>query len=235
MTRRTTTSRRGSHAVSGVRDLFRRKATPEPEEQRRPGLRACATRTSRFASPRSRSAGTRAAMLPLWVQLLRRPVRHREPLRRRRQLRGRLHRRPAVRRASHPADPGGKFESTRMGFVAGLGAVAARGCTTPCCSAMPTSSTSPTPTATPGSGTSSSGRTRRRAIGALGLNVVHDAGVEQPLDLSRPVLGQRQLAKFLPLMCKPAIKFVTSDPWYAASHGHPRRRTPWTRISGCST
>ncbi len=56
------------------------------------------------------------------------------------------------------------------------------------------------------------------AVAAMGLNVVHAVDFEEALDLSRPVLGQRRLVKFLPLMCKPAIKFAAS-PWYAASHG----------------
>ncbi len=41
---------------------------------------------------------------------------------------------------------------------------------------------------------------------------------EGPLDPERPVLGQRQWAKFIPLMCKPAIKRVAA-PWVAGSHG----------------
>ena len=36
---------------------------------------------------------------------------------------------------------------------------------------------------------------------SLGFNVVHDVGSEPPLDLTQPPLGQRRLAKFLPLMC----------------------------------
>lgn len=55
-------------------------------------------------------------------------------------------------------------------------------------------------------------------LAAQGLNVVHDAAREGPLDPDRPVLGQRQWAKFIPLMCKPAIKRVAA-PWVAASHG----------------
>ncbi|GAB2884909.1 glycosyltransferase family 2 protein [Nocardioides pacificus] len=56
------------------------------------------------------------------------------------------------------------------------------------------------------------------AIGVLGLNVVHHVGQEPPLDPTKPILGQRKLAKFLPLMCKPSMKFVAAD-WVAASHG----------------
>jgi hypothetical protein len=61
------------------------------------------------------------------------------------------------------------------------------------------------------------------AVGSLGFNVVHDVGSEPPLDLTQPLLGQRQLAKFLPLMCKPAIKWVPGH-WSAGTHGV---RTPY--------
>lgn len=61
-------------------------------------------------------------------------------------------------------------------------------------------------------------RPERRALGAMNLNVVHDVASEPPLDPRAPVLGQRRLAKFVPLMCKPAVK-RTSAPWVAASHG----------------
>lgn len=61
------------------------------------------------------------------------------------------------------------------------------------------------------------------AVGSLGLNVVHNVGAEPPLDLSQPLLGQRQLAKFLPLMCKPAIKWVPAH-WSSGTHGI---RTPY--------
>lgn len=56
------------------------------------------------------------------------------------------------------------------------------------------------------------------AVGSLGFNVVHNVGSEPPLDLSQPLLGQRQLAKFLPLMCKPAIKWVPGH-WSSGTHG----------------
>jgi len=56
------------------------------------------------------------------------------------------------------------------------------------------------------------------AVGSLGFNVVHNVGSEPPLDLGQPLLGQRQLAKFLPLMCKPAIKWVPGH-WSAGTHG----------------
>ena len=55
-------------------------------------------------------------------------------------------------------------------------------------------------------------------LAAQALNVVHDAGREGALDPDQPVLGQRQWAKFIPLMCKPAIK-RTPAPWVAGSHG----------------
>ena len=48
-------------------------------------------------------------------------------------------------------------------------------------------------------------RPEHDVIGAMGLNVVHHLGEEPPLDPARPVLEQRRLAKFLPLMCKPAF------------------------------
>lgn len=61
------------------------------------------------------------------------------------------------------------------------------------------------------------------AVGSLGFNVVHAVDSEPPLDLGRPLLGQRRLAKFLPLMCKPAIKWVPAH-WSDGTHGV---RTPY--------
>jgi hypothetical protein len=55
-------------------------------------------------------------------------------------------------------------------------------------------------------------------FGAMGLNLVHQVGVEASLDPGQPLLAQRRLAKFIPLMCKPALKTVAA-PWTAASHG----------------
>ncbi len=55
-------------------------------------------------------------------------------------------------------------------------------------------------------------------LGAMGLNLVHHVGHEDPLDPDLPLLSQRRLAKFIPLMCKPAIKRVPAA-WTAASHG----------------
>ncbi len=62
------------------------------------------------------------------------------------------------------------------------------------------------------------------AVASLGFNVVHNVGVEPPLDLTSPLIGQRQLAKFLPLMCKPAIKWVPEH-WSTGTHG---LRAPYT-------
>ncbi len=55
-------------------------------------------------------------------------------------------------------------------------------------------------------------------IAPLAFNVVHHVGVEGPLSPRRPVLDQRSLAKFAPVMCKPSIKRVDAR-WEAASHG----------------
>lgn len=55
-------------------------------------------------------------------------------------------------------------------------------------------------------------------LGAMTLNVFQDLENEGPLDPERPVLEQRRLAKFIPLMCKPAVKRVPAA-WAAASHG----------------
>ncbi len=52
----------------------------------------------------------------------------------------------------------------------------------------------------------------------LALNVVHHVGAEGPLRQGRPVLAQRQFAKFAPVMCKPSMKRIDA-PWAAASHG----------------
>lgn len=61
-------------------------------------------------------------------------------------------------------------------------------------------------------------RPHAKALGAMGLNVVHRVGVEGPLDPDRPVLRQRRTAKFVPKMCKPAIKLGTGH-WASGSHG----------------
>ena len=54
-------------------------------------------------------------------------------------------------------------------------------------------------------------------LGVVALNVVQ-LGDEPPLDLARPFASQRRYAKFLPLMCKPAVKRVDAR-WRWASHG----------------
>lgn len=56
------------------------------------------------------------------------------------------------------------------------------------------------------------------ALGVLGLNVVHDVPREDAMRDDEPILGQRRLAKFVPLMCKPSLKFEAA-PWAHASHG----------------
>ena len=61
-------------------------------------------------------------------------------------------------------------------------------------------------------------RPGRRAVGVMGLNVVHDIALEPPLVEGEPILGQRSLAKFLPLMCKPSLKWEAAN-WALASHG----------------
>lgn len=62
-------------------------------------------------------------------------------------------------------------------------------------------------------------------LAGLALNVVHHVGVEPPLDPSRPVLGQRRLATFVPTLCKPSLKRVDA-PWRRASHGIGAPFTP---------
>jgi hypothetical protein len=61
-------------------------------------------------------------------------------------------------------------------------------------------------------------RPGRQAVGVMGLNVVHDIAHEPPLVEGEPILGQRSLAKFLPLMCKPSLKWEPAN-WALASHG----------------
>lgn len=61
-------------------------------------------------------------------------------------------------------------------------------------------------------------RTGRDAVGVMNLNLVHDTRREPPLKDDEPILGQRRLAKFLPLMCKPSIKWQPAN-WVLASHG----------------
>lgn len=61
-------------------------------------------------------------------------------------------------------------------------------------------------------------RPDRDVIAPVALNVVHHVGVEPDIDPERPVLDQREFAKFVPKMCKPAIKRIPA-PWGYASHG----------------
>jgi len=61
-------------------------------------------------------------------------------------------------------------------------------------------------------------RPGRNAVGVVALNVVHRVGIEAVIDPAKPILGQRRVAKFVPLMCKPALKWVAA-PWAMASHG----------------
>jgi hypothetical protein len=61
-------------------------------------------------------------------------------------------------------------------------------------------------------------RRDREVVAPLALNVVHVPSVEPPLRPGEPVLGQRQFAKFAPVMCKPSIKRVPAS-WRWASHG----------------
>jgi hypothetical protein len=56
------------------------------------------------------------------------------------------------------------------------------------------------------------------AVGVMCLNVVHHLATEGPLDFGLPFLDQRSLVKFIPLFCKPALKFVPNN-WATASHG----------------
>ena len=64
-----------------------------------------------------------------------------------------------------------------------------------------------------------------RVFGAMGLNVVQDVTTEPELDPALPLLAQRKYAKFISLMCKPAIKKVHNQ-WTASSHG--LKKQPWT-------
>lgn len=61
-------------------------------------------------------------------------------------------------------------------------------------------------------------RPDRAALGVMGYNVVQDLATEKPLSFDRPLLEQRQWAKFVPLMCKPSLKW-DPVPWARASHG----------------
>jgi len=61
-------------------------------------------------------------------------------------------------------------------------------------------------------------RRGRKVMAPVGLNVLHHVRVEDPIDPTRPVLGQRRFVKFVPRMCKPCIKRVPAD-WRKGSHG----------------
>jgi hypothetical protein len=58
----------------------------------------------------------------------------------------------------------------------------------------------------------------RSVLAGVGLNVLHDAAHEPPIDPALPVLAQRGLAKFAPRMCKPAVKREPVS-WMAGTHG----------------
>ena len=217
--RRRTDRTRRAPAMSGVRDLLRRKGAASREQPAHTPPARDPDEPLRIAAITfCRDEGR---MLPLWIALLRRAVRHREPLRRRRQLRGRLHRQPALRRAAHPADPRRQVQQHPDGDGRQPRALAAR--------ALRRGAVlrhrrvhrpRPGPVGRPeGVRRGAAPTTGINAVGSLGFNVVHHVGVEPPLDLSQPLLGQRQLAKFLPLMCKPAIKWVPG----ALERRHPRR------------
>jgi hypothetical protein len=120
-----------------------------------------------------------------------------------------------------PPVRGGKFESTRMRVLAGLGSGlrALYDCVIFC---DVDEFIVPDPDRYSGLrdfvGRQLASGAAPDAVGVLGLNVVHAVETEAPLDLSLPILGQRELAKFLPVMCKPSVNF-SGAPWYAASHG----------------
>lgn len=61
-------------------------------------------------------------------------------------------------------------------------------------------------------------RSDRDVIAGMALNVVHFAEVEPAgIDPDRPILDQRSFAKFIPRMCKPAIKRVPAR-WRRSTH-----------------
>ena len=117
-----------------------------------------------------------------------------------------------------PPIRGGKFESTRMKFLAGMAASLR---TLYDCVVFTDADEFVVPDPARHAGLRDFIARREGsadAIAALGLNVVHAVGTEPPLDLSEPILGQRMLAKFVPVMCKPSVNFAGA-PWFAASHG----------------
>ncbi len=58
----------------------------------------------------------------------------------------------------------------------------------------------------------------QEVIAGVGVDLLHDAAHEPPIDLSSRVLTQRSLVKIEPGMCKPAVKRVP-EPWLAGGHG----------------
>ena len=61
-------------------------------------------------------------------------------------------------------------------------------------------------------------RQSRDVLAPVGLNMLHDAREEPPIDPARPILGQRSLVKFVPNMCKPVLKREPWE-WSAGTHG----------------
>lgn len=61
-------------------------------------------------------------------------------------------------------------------------------------------------------------RPELQVAAGFGLNVLHHLDRESALVADRPVLGQRQFAKFASKLCKPSLKRI-DVPWVRASHG----------------
>jgi hypothetical protein len=61
-------------------------------------------------------------------------------------------------------------------------------------------------------------RADQSVLAGVGLNVIHDAANEPPIDPAAPILKQRSLVKFVPVMCKPSIKREPLE-WLAGFHG----------------
>ena len=164
-------------------------------------------------------------MLRRWVDHYAARGRRGAPRGDRRQQRRRLHRRPALPGAADPALRKQGFEPARMGLLGGIsaGLLEAYDAVMFCDAdefvvADPRTHESLRHfvAARPGP---------RRRSGCMGLNVVHDVRREEPpLRDGEPILGQRRLAKFLPLMCKPAPEVGS----------RPTGRTPRTASSARS-
>lgn len=58
-----------------------------------------------------------------------------------------------------------------------------------------------------------------KVVAPVGLNVLHVAEVEPPLDDTQPLLAQREFVKFCSNMCKPQLK-STPDFWLRGFHGN---------------